>query len=121
VFYNSGKNTVIAQLKGTVKKDGKLAGLTNSDQIEVEPGKVEKLVAYFTPTLPGKYSVTGRVNYNNKLTFEKSASFIAEAGQSETSSSVFQSFFSPLIIYVILIVTALFIIRKINNRKRRPF
>ncbi len=121
IFYNSGKNTVIAQLKGTAKKDGKVAGLISSDQIEVEPGKVEKLVAYFIPTEPGKYSVTGRVNYNNKLTFEKSASFTAEARQSKTPESIFQSFFSPLIIYIILIVTALFIIKKINNRKRRPF
>ena len=121
VFYNSGKSTVIAQLKGTVKKDGKVAGLISSDQIEVEPGKVEKLVAYFTPTEQGKYTVAGRVTYNNKLTFEKSASFTAEAGQGKTTQSIFQSFFSPLIIYVILIVTALFIIKKINSRKMRPF
>ncbi|MBN2453950.1 hypothetical protein JXB11_00225 [Candidatus Woesearchaeota archaeon] len=115
LFYNKGKNLVTAYFKGTIKKDRKTIGVVTSDPVEVSSGQVERLVSYFVPNEPGEYSVTGRVNYNNKLTFEKSVKFTVTG---EVKKSSF-AFITPLVVYLVLIVTALFFIRKIRQKRRR--
>lgn len=115
LFYNKGTRVVTAQFKGAVKKDKKVVAAIESEEIAVESGKVEKLVAYFVPKEPGTYTITGRVIYNRKLTFEKNANFVTEKGERKQ----LPAYLSPLIIYAILIITALFLIRKIRERKRK--
>jgi hypothetical protein len=112
LFYNKGETLVTAQFKGSVKKNGRTISLVNSDSVEVAAGQVEKLLAYYTPTEAGEYTITGRALYNNKYTFEKSTKLVV-LGELSAYSPV------PLLLYLIMIAAALFFVRKIMKRRRQ--
>lgn len=74
-FKNTGEKRVNAQFKGTINLDGKIAEIIESELINTEIDEEEEFLFYFTPKKSGKYIVTGRVFYDKKRTFEKSAVF----------------------------------------------
>lgn len=116
IFYNKGSRLVVAQFKGTVRKDGRVIDTISSDEVEVESGKVEQLVAYFVPKAQGRYTVTGRVVYNRKLTFEKSANTLTE-GTAEKPSGLP----AALATYAALTAVGFYFVRKLRARRRRRF
>lgn len=74
-FENTGEKRVDAQFKGTINLEGKIVNIAESELINVEIDEEEIFLFYFTPKRFGKYIITGRVFYDNKRTFEKSAVF----------------------------------------------
>lgn len=74
-FSNTGEKRFDAQFKGTISLEGKIVDLLESELISVNIGDEETFLFYFTPKRQGKYIVTGRVFYDKKRTFERSAVF----------------------------------------------
>ena len=65
--------------------------------------------------------MSGRVTYNNKLTFEKSTIINVNPADEDIEQKKFS--FLPLLIYIFIVITIIFIVRKIisEKRKNRPF
>jgi hypothetical protein len=119
LFYNSGPRMVSAQLKVTIRRNGKIVGNLESTPVQVESGKLEQLQMFYVATESGSYSVSGRVLYNQKLTFEKNANFRTTDESGGVSSGIPGYFL--IIIYALIIVTIIFLIRKIQKRKKKRF
>lgn len=109
LFKNTGFRIVTAKFKGEVTKDGKIVDLIETDLVEVNPGDVEIFEAYYQPTLAGTYHITGRVIYNNKLSYEREAVMKVDEVAIEPSSP-YQLII--LLIVVLVIVLLVMIIRK---------
>ncbi|MDD5086413.1 MAG: hypothetical protein PHV16_01545 [Candidatus Nanoarchaeia archaeon] len=119
IFRNDGSRTVYAKFKGDIKIDNRIVKVIETEEVAVSSNERQEFITYFTPEFPGRYIVSGRVIYNQKLTYEKAAVLnITPAEAGETS-------IIPLIIYIIIIITIIFLIRKIimtkNKRKRFGF
>jgi len=111
-FQNTGSRTVSAKFKGTVMKNSKLFKVIDTDFYNTPPGDAVTIETFFNPLEPGRYVVEGRILYNDKLTFERSA--IINVGG--TSMREGFSFMNYAIIFIVLILLIL-IIRK--KKKRR--
>ncbi len=111
-FINYGQRVVTAYFKGTVTLNGKILNVIESDKLAVEPGQNAELQAFFTPEKAGKYEITGRVIYNEKLTFEKGITVKVNSQDKEKEFPV------ALIAYVIFVVGAFFLIREMRKRKK---
>ena len=70
-FVNRGERLVSAKFRATIKRDGKVISVAESDTLTVEAGKSALLQTFFVPDSAGRYEVTGVVIYNERLTFEK--------------------------------------------------
>jgi hypothetical protein len=118
-FVNNGKRAVNAKFKGTIRLEDKIVKVIETEEIIVPAGETGDISIFFTPEEPGRYSLTGRVVYNKKLTFEKGASL--DVNKIEEEKKKFEIL--PLILYVTIIITILFIVRKImkERRKKRIF
>ncbi|OIO61931.1 hypothetical protein COY26_01395 [Candidatus Woesearchaeota archaeon CG_4_10_14_0_2_um_filter_33_10] len=116
-FKNNGPRTVYAKFMGDVKLDNKIVEVIETEEIDVLSQETADFISYFTPDKPGRYVVSGRIIYNRKLSYEKAsvinANYPTEIGQGIK--------FLPLVIYIIIIVTILFLARSIIKTKRRKF
>lgn len=119
-FQNLGIRAVTAKFKGTIRLDDKIVKLIETDEVIVPAGETADFDIYFVPELPGRYTLTGRVVYNKKLTFEKGTVLNVNPAPEEEKKKVS---FLPLLIYVAIIVTILFMLRRIikERSKRRIF
>jgi hypothetical protein len=113
-FQNNGQRAVDAQFKGTIRKDDSIVKLVETDEILVPPGEVVDFPILFTPYEAGRYVLSGRVVYNKKLTFEKSAVINVLAPEEEPKVENWLA----LLMYLILIITILYLLRKIAKRRR---
>ena len=114
-FQNTGKRSVTAKFKGAIRLDDKIVKLIETDDVIVPAGETSDFDIFFTPQNPGRYTINGRIIYNKKITFEKGSAFDVNAAiGSETPKKI--PFF-PLLIYVAMIITILFIVRKIIKEK----
>ena len=114
-FKNNGPRTVYAKFKGDVKLDNKIVEVIETEEIDILSQETADFIAYFTPDKPGRYVISGRIIYNRKLSYEK-ASVINANYPTEIKKSIK---FLPLIIYIIIIVTILFLTRGIIKTKRK--
>jgi len=112
VFKNNGEKTVRAQFKGKINKGNKIIQILESEKILVPIDNSTTFNFYFTPKEKGKYIVSGRVFYEGKRTYEKSAVINVKPSGFKLSS-----LFIPLI-YLILIILIAFMLYKINKEKR---
>jgi hypothetical protein len=113
-FQNNGQRSVNAQFKGTIRKEDSIVKLVETDEFLVPAGESVDFPVLFTPYEPGRYVLSGRVVYNKKLTFEKST--IINVVSSEEKPVVEN--WLALLIYLILIITILFLIRKIAKKRK---
>ncbi len=111
-FENNGEKSVRAQFKGEITENGKTIQLLESQNSLVSIDETKKFDFYFTPQKVGKYIVTGRVFYDGKRTFEKSA--IINVKDSEFSLS---RIIKP-IIYLVLILGIAYLLYEINQEKK---
>lgn len=110
-FENTGEKTVQAMFKGEITKNGKIIQILESEKNSVSIGENNEFNFYFTPREVGKYIVTGRVFYDGKRTFEKSAVInVRESGFK------FSDLKMPAI-YLILIMIIAFLLYKIRKEK----
>lgn len=89
-FQNTGEIDSTAIFVGEVKRDGVLVQAIQSPEKTVPAGQSGQLEVFVNTPKPGKYSVTGKVNFQGKETETKSLSFTVTAPLSHepaTSSS----------------------------------
>lgn len=118
-FINNGKRAVTAKFKGSIRLDDKITEIIETEEIIVPSGETGDFSIFFAPEKPGRYTLTGRVVYNKKLTFEKSTTLnVNPLPEKEKEFSIL-----PLVLYITIIVTILFIARKIikERKKKRIF
>lgn len=111
-FKNTGNKDVFAKFSGSVSFDGKIVSYLESDEIEVERGKISKFNLHFNPEKKGRYVVSGKVIYNGKKTYEKSSSI-------EIVSSGFSVNYLVYGVFILMIFVLLYKIREEKNRIRR--
>ncbi|KHO45597.1 MAG: hypothetical protein QS98_C0009G0006 [archaeon GW2011_AR3] len=114
-FMNRGIRAVTAKFKGDIRLDNKIVQLIESEVVLVEPGETVGLTSFFTPEKTGKYSVSGHVVYNNKLTFEKST--IINVNPKQKTLTIGTALLVAL--YLAIIITIIFLIRKIRNARKK--
>lgn len=116
-FVNQGERSVNSKFKGNIRLDDRIVKIIETEEVIVPSGQNGDFVVYFTPETSGRYVLTGRVVYNNKLTFEKGSVINVNDAPREEKEKGFDIL--PLLIYVVIIITILFIIRKILKESKR--
>ena len=122
-FKNTGSRTVNAQFKGIVSKDNKVLEVIESSVVNVAPGEEFDFEMFYTAKEIGQYRVSGRVHYNNKVTFERGTIInVNEEGVAVADSSSVDSvtlFFSIIIVVMTLLI--FLILRKEKKKKKKRF
>jgi len=110
---NIGEKSVYAQFKGEISLEDKIIELIQNDEKALVPlGEETNFQFYFTPRKPGRYIVSGRVFYDSKRTYEKSAIInVKPRGLN------LHSFIIPLI-YTILIIAIIILLYKIRKERK---
>jgi hypothetical protein len=116
-FRNSGPRIVSAKFKGIITLDNRIVENIESDFYDIHPEEIMNITVFFTPKKPGQYYISGRVLYNNKLSYEKS-SIINVNGITIDASPANTTYVLLLIIILIGILVLLIIIRNKRNRRR---
>lgn len=122
VFKNTGPRSVRAKFIGTINdaKD-KVVKIIDTDYITIGPGETQRFQSFFKPNSPGQYFVKGKINFNNKITFEKISVMNINIGE-ESSSSIG---WGTIIFFSVVIVLLLIIIKKrkllLRRKKHRPY
>jgi len=116
IFRNGGQRVVSAKFKGVITLNNKIVDSIDSDFYDVPPGDIVNLTVFFTPKKQGQYYISGRVLYNNKLTFEKS-SILNVTG--EDINEINMLYVVVLIIIIIIILLLLILIKKKRRRIHR--
>ncbi len=113
-FANNGNRPVAAVFKAGIYLEDKLILPIQSEELTVSPGQQITFRTYFSPEKPGRYVITGRVVYNKKLSYEQSSilSINPRPEYPETKPNIL-----PLIIYIAITATLVFMIRKIYKSK----
>lgn len=117
VFRNNGNRKVVAQFKGEIRNLGtdKIEKILESDKLEVGPGESIEFPLYFEAEKTGEYQISGRVVYNNKITFNEQSKVIKvtdDAGL-KLSSLLY------LILYFIIGFIIFIMIAKIRKERRK--
>jgi len=113
-FENQGPRRVLAKFKGSIRIDETIVKLIETEEISVDSGKINDFPIFFTPTNEGRYVLSGRIIYNKKVTFEKSSVLNVDLADGEKRFS-----WLPLIIYLAIIITILFLFRKIRKERKK--
>jgi hypothetical protein len=114
-FKNNGERTVSAKFVGDIKLDNKIIEIIETDEIDVDLKETVDIIHYFTPDKPGRYVINGKIYYNRKITYEKSSILNVNPG-AEYQQKIN---IVPLIIYLALIMTIIYLIRRIIQIKKR--
>jgi len=110
-FENTGEKTVQAMFKGEITQNGKIVQILESEKNSVSIGEINEFNFYFTPREVGKYIVTGRVFYDGKRTFEKSAVINVRDSGFKLSKLKMPA------IYLVLIILIAFLLYKIRKER----
>ncbi len=113
-FKNTGQRTVSAKFKGIITSNNEIVETIDSEFYDVAPQETTTIVVYFTPKKLGQYHISGRILYNNKLSFEKSSMLTINDGVEKQEFN----WLYVLIIIIIIIVILLLLIR-IRKKKHR--
>lgn len=114
VFSNLGERTVAARFQGTITdEDGeRIHKVIDTTPVNIPPGETTRIETFFNPTEPGRYIVAGRVHYNNKLTFQRSA-IVNVRGNKLIPS------FDYTLVIIIGIIIFLLLLLILKKRRRR--
>ena len=104
VFTNTGDLGVSAKFIGEIHKKGKLIGVVESEPSFANIASTESLIAYFTPTDTGKYTISGHVVYANKKTDTKETTFTVGGNGILGPVLIVSAIALVLLIVVILII-----------------
>ncbi len=116
IFKNTGKRTVSAKFTGRIYAGDKVIGIIESDTLEVKPSETKTFEAYFRPQEISQYYISGRVLYNNKLTYEKSTVLNVDK---EKPAGRFS--WLALITIIVVILFLMIIIKKKKSQKQKLF
>jgi len=118
-FTNKGPRTVTAKFVGKIMLKNKIVQLIDTDEVEIPSGEVGNIETYFTPMKPGMYTISGRVRYNKKLTYEKTSILNVNRAPETVESNSMRMFL--LLIYLIIISIIIFLVKRIIHEKRNKF
>jgi len=120
VFRNLGNRKVIAQFKGEIRdlQTDKIVKILESDQLEVKSREMIEFKMFFIPEKESEYQISGRVIYNNKITFDEKSKVVTVI-KSESRNFSWIIFFILYIIIGFLILIMLGKIRKARKKRRR--
>jgi hypothetical protein len=110
IFKNTGQRTVSAKFKGIVTSDNRIVENIDSDFYDIAPGQIGNIEVFFTPKKYGQYIITGRVLYNNKLSYEKSS--VLNVNEGTEVQELNWVYIAILIVIVIIILLLLIRIKK---------
>ncbi|MGV8151073.1 MAG: hypothetical protein ACP5NV_05075 [Candidatus Woesearchaeota archaeon] len=113
IFKNNGERVVSAKFKGVVLYEEKIVDTLDSDFYDVAPGEVANLSVFFTPKKLGQYYISGRVLYNNKLTYEKSSILNVNSGEEIADFN-----FTYIIVIIIIVIIILLLLIRIKRKKQ---
>jgi len=102
LFKNTGEIPVMAKLKAEVYSGGRLVDTVSSEQIEVGPGSVVSLPAYYTPSGGGKYKILASVIFEEKST---------ETVQAEVEVLWPQSYMIIIAILIVACLVAIYLLK----------
>jgi hypothetical protein len=114
-FKNTGEKEVSAQFRGKITSGDKIVQLLETEKLSVLPSETTNFSLYFTPNMPGKYIVSGRVFYNKKRTFESSAVMNVNPKKFGLKSALIY------IVYAVLVIGAGLLVYKIRKERRVYF
>lgn len=117
VFANTGKKKVYATFKGVIQKEDSIAGIVESEEVEVPISGKVNLTAYFTPESGGRYIAKGRVYYEKKQTYEK-YSVLNVLESEESKSSLFSTANGLLAVIIVVTIQVLLILIRRKRKKR---
>ncbi len=121
VFRNKGIRSVRAVFKGTITdlQNDQIVKVIDTETYLVDPGLTAELETFFNPTLPGRYMVTGKIFYNNKLTTERNyiINVLPEGDSKPLLGSSYKLTFG-LVLVIIAILLLLILIRRRKSRHR---
>lgn len=122
-FRNVGTRTVSAQFKGVASTGGKISKILESEIQNVDPDEVTVFEMFFEPKDLGQYKITGRVHYNNKITFEKGSilNVDKEGIEDIKKNNSSELMLSVVLSIIILIIGVLFFMIIKKKKNRRPF
>jgi hypothetical protein len=113
IFENTGEKNLEAIFRGNIMTGNKIFQILESEErVFVPMGESTIMQFYFTPKTEGKYVISGRVFYDGKRTFEKSA-IVNVRPMGFRVSSVSRPIFYGLLFFAILFL--LYKIRKEKN------
>jgi hypothetical protein len=117
MFQNLGQRRVLARFKGEIRnlKTDKIVGVLESDELQIEPNAIQEFRMLYTPKKPGEYQISGRIVYNNKITFEDASKVILVKSN---GLSLFPLVFY-IIGYLIIGLVILILIGRIRKERRR--
>ncbi len=124
-FRNMGTRYVATKLKGLITLEDNIIKIIDTDLLDVAPGQTVQLETFFSPKVPGKYEISLRALYNNKLTFEKQS--LLNVNPSDEFSEELKKLQWKntksilLIIIVIIILLFLILIKKKKSRRKKIF
>lgn len=108
-FKNTGEKALEARFEGKIMYKNKIVQLIESDEpLFVPIDSSDNFQFYFTPKSAGQYTISGRVFYDSKRTYEQSSILNVRPNSSLTPILKWTSY----IILVIIISTLLYLIRK---------
>jgi hypothetical protein len=114
IFKNNGARVVSAKFKGVITLNNKIVQNIDSDFYDIPPGEITNITVFFTPKKLGQYYISGRVLYNNKLTFEKSSILNVNTGEEITDINMLY-----VIIIIIILIIILLLLITIKKKKQR--
>ncbi len=114
VFKNTGQRMVSAKFKGVVTLDNRIVDTIDTEYYDISPGQIGNIDFYYTPKNLGQYVITGRILYNNKLSFEKSTVINVNQGTPESGFN-----WLYIIIIVVILIIIILLVRRIREKKKR--
>jgi hypothetical protein len=120
IFRNTGNRKVVAQFKGEIRnlKNNKIVMALESDKLEVVPSETAELRMFYTPGDIGDYQISGRVVYNNKITFDESSKII-KVIKGQGKKGISWIFF--IMLYLVIGLLILILIGKIKKAKKKVY
>ncbi|MFH1506731.1 MAG: hypothetical protein ABIE94_07160 [archaeon] len=121
-FRNLGPRTVAAKFKGTASLNDQVIEVLESDELNVRPGETLLLQSFFKPEMAGRYTLSGRIIYNGKLTYERQATLNVNFKSSNLGggdgSGVSWTVIIGLILVIVIIIILILIRTKQKSRRR---
>lgn len=116
-FQNTGTRPVFAYFKGKITLGQEIVQLLQSGEIEVGAGDKANFTEFYQPKITGQHVVTGRVNYNKKITYEKGSVINVLPGEEKTEIKLPAGLrILPITIYILILIAVIILLSKIRKR-----
>lgn len=117
IFQNTGKTAVNAHFEGIVKQGNTIVGQLKSDTIKVDPKQQQSLDVVYQPKDPGRYIISGKVIYNNKVTGEKQSLLNVKPASSKHVNVIL--IIGIVLGYLLVLAAGIYLILMFRRRRLR--